>query len=160
MKPRLRLVIGSFAFLVVGLAAVSLLIAGNGRAQEADQPVKEKHVETVREIISEGELPEGWVPFPFEAALRDMIDDGRLTQEDVDQIMSDLAERTDAITVERSGGGDQSDEVEVLVEIKIVDDGRDMSDLFQQTLDQAVADGLLTSEDAAEVMQKVHEANQ
>lgn len=156
MKAHTRLVIGSFALLVVGLVAASLLIAGSSSAQEDKQPKEVEKVETVREIVSDGELPEGWVPFPFEAALRDMIDDGRLNYEEVDQIMAILAQHTGAVSFESSSSENgQPKDVEVLVDIKIEVDGGDLSQAYQQTLDQAVAAGLLTADEAAEVLAKV-----
>lgn len=156
MKARTRLVIGSFALLVVGLVAASLLIAGSSSAQEDKRPKEVEKVETVREIVSDGQLPEGWVPFPFEAALRDMIGDGRLNYEEVDQIMAILAQHTGAVSYESSSSENgQPKDVEVLVDIKIEVDGGDLSQAFQQTLDQAVAEGLLTADEAAEVLAKV-----
>ncbi|MDX1417481.1 MAG: hypothetical protein R3293_24970 [Candidatus Promineifilaceae bacterium] len=161
MKAQTRMITGSFAILIAGIAAVSLVMAGSGRAQtsqpaqtqQSEEPQQVKKVETVREIIMEGEPPEEWVAFPFEAALGDLVDDDRLTVEEKDRIMAILSEKSDAVTYESSTSGDDLEQdVEVLVEIKIDDDGRDFTTAFEQTLDQVVAENLLTAEEAAAIL--------
>lgn len=151
MKTQSRFVIGSMAILIVGLVALSLLIAGSSLAQGSAGP----GVKPVLESIIKDDAPQGWDPFPFEAGLRELVDQGLLTQDEMDQIMADLAQRSEGVTVEKSQDGQGAE----LVEIIINDDGSvGLWGPMTEALDAAVTKGLISEQEAAAVLERVHAA--
>lgn len=151
MKEKSRFVIGSMAILVVGLVALSLLIAGSSLAQGESST----NAVPVHESLIESGMPLGWEPFPFESGLRELVDQGRISQEELDQIMTELAQRTGAVTLEASQSADGVE----MIEIKINDDGSaNLRGPMSETLDAAVANRLLSPEEAAAILERVDEA--
>jgi polyhydroxyalkanoate synthesis regulator phasin len=154
---------------VAGLIAVALFAAGmftgNSLAQdageqpetEADQAAVFEEDVVVKEIEIEGG-PGASVGFPFESALRKMVEDGELSHEDVDAVMSDLSELTDAVNYESSTTADGS-EKQVMVDVTIRSDEQDaLREAMEKALDQAISDGRLTAEQADAVLAEVDAA--
>lgn len=162
MKTRMMIFLGVGGLLVVALFAAGMF-AGNSLAQEgseqsgaADSSSPKKNV-VVKEIAIEGGSGMG-IGFPFEAALRKLTVDGELTHDDVDAIMSDLSELTDAVHYESSSSEDGSQH-EVHVDITIDSDDVDaLREEMEATLDKAVNEGRLTAEQAAAVLAEVDAA--
>jgi len=162
MKTRMIFFLGVGGLLVVALFAAGMF-AGNSLAQDgtgqpgaADSSSAEKNA-IVKEIEIEGGSGIG-IGFPFETALRKLTTDGELTLADVDTIMSDLSELTDAVNYESSSSADGSQHG-VHVDITIdSDDVGALREAMEATLDKAVNEGRLTAEQAAAVLAEVDAA--
>ena len=162
METRMMIFLGVGGLLVVALFAAGMF-AGNSLAQEgsaqsgaADSGSPKKNV-VVKEIAIEGGSGMG-IGFPFETALRKLTVEGELTHDDVDAIMSDLSELTDAVNYESSSSEDGSQH-EVHVDITIDSDDVDaLREAMEATLDKAVNEGRLTAEQAAAVLAEVDAA--
>jgi polyhydroxyalkanoate synthesis regulator phasin len=162
MKTRMMVILGVGGLLVVALFAAGMLF-GNSLAQDANgtengvenSPV-EKNV-IVKEIEIEGGSGAG-LGFPLEAALRELAADGELAPDDVDAIMSDLSDLTDAVNYQSSSSADGS-EREVSIDITIDSSNADaLREAAEAALDKAVNDGRLTAEQAAAVLAEVDAA--
>jgi hypothetical protein len=160
MKTRVLVIIGFTGLLAVALFAAGMLTGsglaqGTGGSTDGDDSPGEKNV-VVKEIEIDGGAG-GGTGFPFESALRTMAENGELATADVDAIMSDLSQATDAVNYESSTSADGVQEV--LVDITIRSDEIDsLRAAMEQVLDAAVAVGRLTAAQRDQVLVEVDAA--
>ncbi|MEZ4518948.1 MAG: hypothetical protein R3C44_19720 [Chloroflexota bacterium] len=155
--------------LLVGLLGAGFMLAGRALAQAeptdeptttTDEPMVHELVERVisggDSIVISGQAGIGF-GFPFETALRKLATEGVITNEDVDSIMEDLSAQTDAVTFSSSTSPDGQMK-EITVDVDIRSDDETLRPAMEQALDNAVANGLLTAEQAAAVLAEVDAA--
>ncbi len=150
--------------LLLALLAGGLAMAGRALAQsdtpQPQEPIEVTH-DTVERISAEGtfiisaETEGGW-GFPFEVALRKLAAEGAIAVSTVDSIMDDLSGMTDAVDYQSSTTADGL--TEVLIDITIDSSDDTLRPAQEQALDNAVAAGLLTAEQAAGVLAEVDAA--
>jgi hypothetical protein len=165
MKTKRTVLLGVvvLALAALAVAAYGLAAVGPALAQDDTPPAQEddggESGERVieREVVAvNGDVSVG-LGFPFEQALRQLVGAGTLTHEDVDAIMADLSALTDAVDYQSSTSPD-GNEHQVEITITIAGDDGALRDAMAQALDNAVAAGLLTTEEAADVQAQVDAA--
>lgn len=149
------------ALVLMGLLGAGLLVVGRALAQDTpqQQPVVRELIERVvaGDVITlSGEANIGF-GFPFEQSLRKLAAEGALTHADVDGIMTDLASQTDAVTFSSTTSPDGQTK-EVLIDVDIRSDDTTLRPAMEQALSNAVANGVLTAEQAAMVLTEVDAA--
>ncbi len=149
---------------LLALLAGGLALAGRALAQ-SDTPPPQEPVEvtrdTVERIVADGTFvfsagTEGGWGFPFEVALRKLAAEGAIALSAVDSIMDDLSGLTDAVDYQSSTTPDGL--TEVLIDVTIDSGDATVRPAMEQALDNAVAAGLLTADQAAGVLAQVDAA--